>query len=304
MKQTQPFDVVVVGSIGVDTNVYLPGDEVNFDVEANFTENVDYVGQAGGYASRGYRSLGKRTAFIGRVGDDYHGEAIQRTLVHDGVDTSALFVDPSGTARSVNFMYRDGRRKNFYDGKGHMTFQPELSVCRRVLEGASLVHINLANWSRMLLPIARETGVTIACDLQDMIRLEDPYRQDFIDAADILFFSAVNQPSPEIWMEELLLRRPELIILSGMGENGCALGTKHGLTRFPAPPLEFPVIDTNGAGDMLSVGFLTSYVLDGFALEAAILRGQIAARHVCAQKGSTDSLITRDELEYLYTKLL
>ena len=64
MTQKQ-FDVVVIGNVGIDTNVYLAGDEINFQIESNFTENIDYVGQAGGYAARGFAQLGYRTAFIG-----------------------------------------------------------------------------------------------------------------------------------------------------------------------------------------------------------------------------------------------
>ena len=150
------FDVVVIGSVGIDTNVYLGGADIDFDVEANFTQNLDYVGQAGGYASRGYAQLGKRTAFIGYVGDDYHGHFIREELARDGIDTTALFVDPLGTSRSVNFMYQDGRRKNFYDGKGHMHLQPDLEVCWAVLVEAKLAHFNLPNWARYLLPMARE----------------------------------------------------------------------------------------------------------------------------------------------------
>ena len=71
------FKVAVVGNVGVDTNVYLYGEDIDFSVEANFTENIDYVGQAGGYAGRGYAQLGKRTAFIGYVGDDYSGRFVR-----------------------------------------------------------------------------------------------------------------------------------------------------------------------------------------------------------------------------------
>ena len=63
-------DVVVVGNIGIDTNVYFAGDQIDFSVEANFTTNIDMMGQAGGYASRGYTRLGYQTAFIGYVGAD------------------------------------------------------------------------------------------------------------------------------------------------------------------------------------------------------------------------------------------
>jgi len=32
------FDVAVIGAIGIDTNVYLYTDEVDFSVEANFSQ--------------------------------------------------------------------------------------------------------------------------------------------------------------------------------------------------------------------------------------------------------------------------
>ena len=37
------FDVVVIGAVGIDTNVYFFTNHIDFDVEANFTENIDYV---------------------------------------------------------------------------------------------------------------------------------------------------------------------------------------------------------------------------------------------------------------------
>jgi sugar/nucleoside kinase (ribokinase family) len=58
------FDAVVVGATGIDTNIYLQGADIDFSIEANFTEDIDYVGQVGGYAARGFAKLGKRTALI------------------------------------------------------------------------------------------------------------------------------------------------------------------------------------------------------------------------------------------------
>jgi len=297
MMPQQGFEVVVVGNVGVDTNVYLHGEDIDFTVESNFTENLDCLGQAGGYSSRGYAQLGRRTAFVGYVGDDFQGEFIRREFARDGIDTAALFIDPAGTGRSINFMYRDGRRKNFYDGKGHMTLRPDLDLCRTVLAGARLVHFSIPNWARLLLPVAKELGLTIACDIQDVVASGDPYRQDFIEQADILFFSAVNQADPTPLMEAFLARNPALTLISGMGARGCALGTSEGVAFYPPVEMEAPVIDTNGAGDGLAVGFLTSYVLDGYSLEDSVLRGQIAARHTCTQRASSSSLITAEEME-------
>jgi sugar/nucleoside kinase (ribokinase family) len=278
----------------------MHGAEIDFSREANFTENLDYVGQAGGYASRGYARLGKRTAFLGYVGDDFSGCFIRDELAHDGIDTMALFSDPAGTSRSINFMYRDGSRKNFYDGKSHMQLQPDRAVCRSVLARARLAHFNIPNWARQLLPIAQDLGLSIACDLQDVVSVHDGYREDFIEYADIVFFSAANQHDPLALLEELLAWKPSLIAVAGLGAAGCALGTQAGIRTFEPMALDVPVIDTNGAGDELAVGFLSSYVLDGYSLEDSIRRGQIAARYTCAQKASSSRLISAELLQHYF----
>jgi acarbose 7IV-phosphotransferase len=293
----QNLDAVVIGNAGVDTNVYFQGVEPDFTVESNFTEDVDCVGQAGGYSARGYARLGKKVAFIGSVGDDANGRWIRETFDADGIDTSGVFMDPAGTCRSVNLMYRDGRRKNFYDGKGHMSLAPAPALCREVLTRARLAHFHIPNWARRLLPLARQAGLTIACDIQDVLDLADPYRADFVREADVLFFSTVNHPDPTPLIEAALERKPPPIVVCGMGGRGCALGTSRGIRMFGPVELETAVVDTNGAGDSLAVGFLSSFVLDGSTLEDAVLRGQIAARWKCSQKATSSQLIAPDELE-------
>jgi sugar/nucleoside kinase (ribokinase family) len=291
------FDVAVVGNVGIDTNVYAYDGDVDFSLESSFTENIDYVGQAGGYASRGYAQLGKRTAFIGYVGDDCSGRFIREEFTRDGIDTAALFIDPLGTSRSINFMYQDGRRKNFYDGKGHLHLQPDTEICRTVLTASKLAHFNVPNWARYLLPVAKDLGLTIACDIQDVVSAGDGYRQDFVEYADILFFSAANQARPTALMESFLKAKPSQIVIVGMGAQGCAVGTQEGIEFFPAVEMEASVIDTNGAGDGLAVGFLSSFVLDNYSLRDSILRGQITARYTCTQKASSSNLITPEKLE-------
>ena len=296
-------EVVVIGNAGIDTNVYLYDADVDFTVESNFSQNLDYVGQAGGYTSRGYAALGRRTAFIGHVGDDPNGRTVRERLATDGIDTRALFTDPAGTARSINFMYRDGRRKNFYDGKGHMDLSVDPDACRAVLRGARLAHVHLANWARTLLPVARAEGLVIACDIQDVVDPDDAYRQDFIHHADILFFSATNHPDPTWLIERFRAGRPERVVVAGLGPQGCAVGTVDGVRFYPPPPLDWPVVDTNGAGDGLAVGFLDSYALGGYSAEDAALRGQIAARHTCTLRGTSTGLIDRARLDATFQSL-
>lgn len=297
------LDVVVVGNVGIDTTIYGLGQGFDLNIETSFTDNRDYIGQAGGFTSRGFAQLKKSTGFIGTVGDDPSGAWIRDTFTQDGIDTTALFLDPLGTCRSVNLMYPDGRRKGFYDGKGHMHVQPDIDLCRSVLARTRLAHFHIPNWARTLLPVARELGLTVACDLQDIPSLPDTYRQDFIDAADIIFFSMVNHENPSTFIQQLLESHPTRIVIAGMGSQGCAVGTREGLQFFSAVPGDGPIIDTNGAGDALAVGFLSSFILDGYSLQDAILRGQIAARHTCEQKASSSNLITSALLDERFAQL-
>ena len=194
-------------------------------------------------------------------------------------------------------MRHDGTRTSFYDGKGNQDLQPDLDHCRSVLARGRIAHFSIPNWARQIMPVARELGLTISCDLQDIVNLEDPYRQDFMRGADILFFSNVNQCSPDAMMTGILDRDPEKIIISGMGAEGCALGTSAGIEYFPPFQMDREVLDANGAGDSLAVGFLSGYCLEGKSLEEAVMWGQIAARYACSVKADSSRLISLDVLE-------
>lgn len=293
-----PCEVVVAGCIGIDTNVYLQGEDIDWTVEANFTRNLDSVGQAGGCSARAFKRLGRRTAFMGAVGDDAHGAWVRRALEGEGIE--ALFlVDPLGTHRSVNLVFPDGRRKNFYDGRGQMSVEPDLDVCRAWLRGARLLHAQLENWCRHLLSVARELGVLVSVDLQDVVTLDDPYRREFLDLADVVFFSTVNFPEPRAVVEGWLRDRPHRVVVGGMGARGAILGVEGAVEHFA--PLDHPglapVVDTNGAGDALAAGFLCAWAFEGCRPVDALRRAQASARIACTQRADQKVFATREEVE-------
>jgi sugar/nucleoside kinase (ribokinase family) len=106
-----------------------------------------------------------------------------------------------------------------------MTLRPGFALCRRVLAGARLAHFSIVNCARHVLPIARELGAVIAVDLQNMVTGDDPYRQDFVDGADIVLFSGVNHPDPTPVIDAYRRRNPDVTCVVGMGARGAALST-------------------------------------------------------------------------------
>jgi sugar/nucleoside kinase (ribokinase family) len=200
-------------------------------------------------------------------------------------------------------MYRDGRRKNFYDGRGSMTLSPDLALARCVLARTRLAHFSIVHWARQLLPIARELGLTIAVDLQDVVTADDAYRQDFVEAADVVLLSGVHHPDPGPMIAAYRRCNPRAIYVVGMGARGAVLGTAGEIRWFGPVPHDRPVVDSNGAGDSLAVGFLASYLLDGFALDDAVQRGQLLARHTCTLVAGDDGFLTRSELDERFAAL-
>ena len=152
-------DVVVVGNVGIDTNVFAGAVDLSEPIaEGQFTNNVDYLGQAGGYSARGFVKAGARTAFIGHVGADPFGVWIREELTADGIDLRGLGIDPTGTARSVNLLGKDGARVNFYDGRGHMSVSVEPELAAGIFAGAKLAMFHLPDWARHQ---ATETVATV-----------------------------------------------------------------------------------------------------------------------------------------------
>ncbi len=300
------FDVVVLGAAGVDTLVYLAA-EPDLSRDSTMVSIVDTVGHAGAYTARGFARLGWRTAFVGALGQDWAGDAVRTALTADGVTLVAEVTDPRGTARSVNLVTPDGRRRAFYDGRGHADVPvPEIAG---VFSDSRVALFHLSDWTRHLLAEARAARVLVAVDVQDVTDLDDPYRADYLAAADIVFMSAAHLADPEHAAAEVFSRGAELVVV-GLGEAGALAVGRAGLIRAESPAVDLQIIDTNGAGDALAVGVLDSLML-GPALPTgsehawtrdeirdALQAGQCAARWACTLVGGM-GLITRAQLDDL-----
>jgi acarbose 7IV-phosphotransferase len=288
--------VVVSGAFGIDTNVYSRGDRVG--AEVTFADVVDGPGQAGCYSARAFAALGLETRAIAALGDDRLGAWVRHALTTEGIALTALR-DPRGTHRSVNLIAADGSRRNYFDPRGGGEVVADAAVCRAALRGAAMLHCHLDDWCRAILPLARDEGVLVSCDLQDALGPDDAYRADFVAAADVLFVSATNLADPAAVALDLTSRREHRLVVVGAGVDGCLVAADDRVEVFPVPRLRRAVVDTNGAGDTLAATFLATHVLEGLDVPAAILRAQLAARWICGQRGDRKAPLPRAQLEAL-----
>jgi len=296
MCPMKKYDVCVVGAFGVDTSVYLNHPLGEMKVETQFVENLDNVGLSGGYCSQLFSALGKRVRCIGYCGDDFCGDFLKRRLKSQGIDTEGFFTDTQGTKRSVNLMYKDGSRKSFYDGKGSMTATPDIERCANILSTVKIAHFSIVNWTRYLLDTCAGLGLSISADLQDAPSVSDAYRMDFVKKSDILFVSGVNFADPESALKEYIQAYPNKLFIMSVGKNGVLYHQGNEILRQPAIEKGAPVVDPNGAGDSLAVGFLTGYLLEGLPLKDSLRMGQSLARHTCTIRGNTAPFMSREML--------
>jgi sugar/nucleoside kinase (ribokinase family) len=284
-----PGRITVVGNPGLDTLVVLGTDDPDLEADGHFVRNVDTVGHAAAFTARACARLGHHTHILGSTGADVLGGLVRHVLVDDGVDTSLMFDDPEGTARSVNFVRPDGRRTFFFDGGSHMTLRPPEPCVQAALSGAQLVLSSLPNWARDVVARARALGVPVAVDLQDVRDPADPYRADFVAAADILFASAAHLDDPVAAAGAWFAAGPASLVVFGMGPRGALAVQRadgHPVVTCESPPaLDLPIVDTTGAGDSLATGFLDGLLFAGLSVPAALHRGQVLARIVASDLG-------------------
>jgi sugar/nucleoside kinase (ribokinase family) len=278
--------VTVVGNPGLDTLVLLPGPDLDLAVDTHFVRNVDTVGHAAAFVARLFARMGARVRILGSVGDDLAGRFVTEALATDGVDTGLLFVDPVGTARSVNLIRPDGRRTACYDGGSHMTLQPPESNVDAALADTDLVVSTLANWARHVVARARAGGIPVAVDLQDVRDPTDPYRADFVANADLLLASAAHLADPAAAALAWCEAGPAETVVLGRGAAGAMAVQPHGVVAQPPPDVDLPVIDTTGCGDALAVGVLDALFAHGADLAGALRRGQVLARIVASEPGA------------------
>jgi acarbose 7IV-phosphotransferase len=284
-----PGRITVVGNPGLDTLVVLGTDDPDLEADGHFVRNVDTVGHAAAFTARACARLGHGTRILGSTGADVLGGLVRDVLAADGVDTSLMFDDPQGTARSVNFVRPDGRRTFFFDGGSHMTLRPPEPCVQAALSGAQLVLSSLPNWARDVVARARALGVPVAVDLQDVRDPADPYRADFIAAADILFASAAHLEDPVAAARAWFAAGPASLVVFGMGARGALAVQRadgHPVVTAESPPaLDLPIVDTTGAGDSLATGFLDGLLFAGLSVPRALHRGQVLARIVASDLG-------------------
>jgi acarbose 7IV-phosphotransferase len=250
--------------------------------------------------ARALSTLGDDVRCATLLGRDAAGGLVRQTFAQEGLSPDLALETLADTPHALILYDREGRRQIHIDLKDiqEQGYPEERFV--QALQGCALAAVGNANFCRPLLRLAREAGVPIATDVQTVSHLEDPYNQEFMRAADILFMSHERLPLPPTeWVREVRARYGNGLIVVGLGEEGALLSVRGEPAPLHVPALRgLPVVSTVGAGDALFSCFLHAYARSREPHQALRQAVAFAAFKIGTAAGAS-GFLTEAELEQL-----
>ncbi len=242
---------------------------------------------------RALSMLGWQCAITGKIGQDEPGRFLLKNLEEHGIRPHYIPCDlPTG--RVLCFITPDAER-TMRDLLGASVDMQGEDLSSEQFAERSLVHIEgytLFNGrlAESAMELAKETGSKVSFDLANF-KIVQNHRSELKKMiskhVDILFANAQEA-------EEMTGLAPEkaCTLLGGdcdyavvtMGAQGCWAAHEGELIHADAIPVE-KVVDTTGAGDMFSAGFLDG-VFDAASLEESAKRGAFLASHIITVQGA------------------
>jgi fructokinase len=316
MKQ---FDVTALGELLIDFTENGLSSQGNYLLEAN-------PGGAPCNVLAMLAKLGKKTAFIGKVGDDFLGRHLKDVVEAVGIDTRNLLLDDQvHTTLAFVHTYPDGDRDfSFYRNPGAdmnlraQEIDGELIAQSKIFHfgSLSLTHPGVREATKKALAIAKEQGCLISYDpnLRPPLwnTLEEAKEQiafgmtqcDIMKISDneIQWFTGEEDYDAGIRILQETYHIP--LILLSMGRDGSRAYYK-GMKVEVAPFLQENTIETTGAGDTFCacvLGYVLDHGLDALTeqdLQAMLRYANAAASLITTRKGALRVMPSREDVAQL-----
>ena len=311
------YDVVALGEVLIDFTQNGKSAQGNGLFEAN-------PGGAPGNVLAMLNNLGKKTSFIGKVGNDQFGLMLKSTLEELGIGTENLMLDDEvHTTLALVHTFEDGDRDfSFYRNPGADMMlradevQEDLIKATRIFHFGtlSMTHEGVREATKKALDVAKNAGVMISFDpnLREPLwkSLDEAKEQALygLQYADILKISdnEVQWLTGEEDYTEGVKKIREMkdipLILVSMGKEGSRAYYKDMIVEVK-PFLQENTIETTGAGDTFCANVLNYVLENGLedltaeGLEEMLTFANAAASIITTKKGALRVMPTKEDVE-------
>ena len=319
---TKIYDVVALGELLIDFTQNGLSGQGNGLFEAN-------PGGAPCNVLAMLNHLGKKTAFIGKVGNDRFGLMLKATLEELGIGTENLMLDKDvHTTLALVHTIADGDRDfSFYRNPGADMMLTAEEVSEDLIASAKIFHFGTLSMThegvraatKKALKAAKENGCLISFDpnLREPLwnSLEEAKEQVLygLEYTDILKISdneiqwLTGEEDFTAGVEKIRQVRDIPLILVSMGKEGSRAYYKDYMVE-TAPFLQKNTIETTGAGDTFCanvLNFVLEHGLEGLTetdLRDMLVYANAAASIITTRKGALKVMPTKAEIEALVNR--
>ena len=249
--------------------------ELLIDFAAKSTDAAGYPtmaanpGGAPGNFLAALNAYGRKTAFLGKVGDDAFGHLLLGTLSRAGIETKGILVDDHffTTLAFVTFDESGDRSFSFARKPGADTQLSWEEIDKSLIDEARVFHFGTLSLTdepvrtatQKAVAYAKEHGKLITCDPNLRLPLwhnEEAAKEQMLwslHQADVVKISDNEVEflwgcTPEEGADKLLSEFGVGLAMVTLGPDGCLLKTKNASFRAACPKVH--PIDTTGAGDI------------------------------------------------------
>lgn len=282
--------IAVVGSINIDL-VYEVDEIVQEGQTISTRDHHLFFGGKGANQAMTAAQLGADVTFIGSVGADGYGEQALLNLQRNGIDTSSIRKDGL-TGQAIIQLSSDAENAILlFAGANHNVTAEQVEASRTVIEESDFLllqleipmpaiekAIEIAHGSQTKIIVNPAPSHALSDQLLSKVDYLTPNRTELESLSGIPF----NEDELHIACQKLIEKGVGCVIVT-LGKQGSYYfsGNKYGLL----PSNKMIPVDTTGAGDAFS-GTLAVALLEGFALEDAIVYASDVAGFVVTQKGA------------------
>lgn len=293
-----PFDVIAAGLVIVDVLVRLPR-----DVRRGEKHEVDDLlvtgGAPAGNAACVLASLGWKTGYVARLGNDTISRIARSELTRCGVLDELLIDDPEASAgvSAVEIDPANGERTVFYNlSRYRYVRKADIPVESVKASRMILVDGYEIEAAQTMLEIARSAGVPSVLDLE----AGDPAMlRRFLELGThaILPLAAAirltNASHPETALRTLSSWTDAQLVVTDGARGAWALSSGATIHQ---PIFSVETVDTTGCGDAFH-GAYASALLDGWPLPLRLEFAAFIASRVAMKMGGRTDLPTRETLQ-------
>lgn len=269
------YDITALGEILID----FTWQGVSENGQALFAQNP---GGAPANVLVAANRLGNRTAFIGKVGNDMHGQFLKGVLEEQDIDTTGVIVDDKyfTTLAFVSHTPEGERTFSFARKPGADTQLSVEELKEEIVRNTKVFHIGSLSLTDepsrsttfAAIKMAKETGSIISYDpnyrgsLWSSVECAMEHMRSLIPLADVMKISdeetalLTDIAEVEGAAKQLYEQGVKLVVVT-LGKDGAYVYNKDGGCRVPG--FVSKAVDTNGAGDSFWGGFLHKLVESG-----------------------------------------